>query len=139
MWISKSGQALPPFAPKVLEYLDFALHHPHQMSLAQFCAYHLRDVIYNLDMITIARTTKLAEASKEKVENESTEPNHGQATGVETEFYGGEHGQEPEDENLQEPRHGKLRWFSIVTHWWTFSPDALKSLLLPGKVGKVQP
>ncbi len=101
IWISKSGQALPPFAPKVLEYFDFALHHPHQMNLAQFCAYHLREIIYNLDMITVARTTKLTEASKEKAKDESVERSHDQAVGVESEFYGGEQGQEPENEDLQ--------------------------------------
>ena len=106
MWISKSGQALPPFAPKVLEYLDLALHHPHQMSLAQFCAYHLRDVIYNLDMITIARTTKLTEGNKEKAEDESIELSHEQTASMETEFHGGEQGQDPEDEDLE----GSAAW-----------------------------
>jgi len=100
MWISKSGQAFPPFAPKVLECLGFALHHRDQMSLAQFCAYHLRDVVYNLDMITTARTTKLTEASKKNVEDESLEPE--QAGAVETEFHGGEQGDEElEDDDTQ--------------------------------------
>ena len=72
-------------------------------------------------MITIARATKLTEASKEKVENESIEPNHGQATGVETEFYGGEHRQEPEDENLA----GTEAWKAEVV----FNRDTLVDIL----------
>ena len=41
MWMEKSGQVLPPFARIVLEYIGNSMHHPHQMSLAQFSAYHL--------------------------------------------------------------------------------------------------
>ncbi len=112
MWISKSGQAFPPFASGVLEYMGQAMHHPHQMSLAQFSAYHLREVIYNLDMLTIARTTKLTAASKEKAEDETMEDLGGEQLHhqVDTEFYGGEQMQDPEDEELAgseawRPRH----------------------------------
>ena len=38
MWMSNSGQTFPPFARTVLEYLGKSIHHPHQMSLAQFSA-----------------------------------------------------------------------------------------------------
>ena len=47
MWMSKSGQTFPPFARTVLEYLGKSIHHPHQMSLAQFSAYHLGEIIFN--------------------------------------------------------------------------------------------
>ena len=73
MWMSKSGQAFPPFARTVLNYLGRSIHHPHQMSLAQFSAYHLREIIFNLDMLVIARTTKLTTTSKEKAEDETLE------------------------------------------------------------------
>jgi len=43
------------------------------MSLAQFSAYHLREIIYNLDMLAIARTTKLTTTSKENLEDETVE------------------------------------------------------------------
>ena len=47
------------------------LHHPAQLSLAEFAAFHLRDVIFNLDMLTIARTTKLLpQSEKVKAEDE---------------------------------------------------------------------
>ena len=69
MWIEKTGQAFPPFARTVLEYMGNNIHHPHQMSLAQFSAYHLREIIYNLDMLAIARSTKLTATSKENVED----------------------------------------------------------------------
>ena len=90
MWMSKSGQTFPPFARTVLEYLGKSIHHPHQMSLAQFSAYHLREIIYNLDMLAIARTTKLTATSKEKVEDETLEHVNASGSAVETEFYGGE-------------------------------------------------
>ena len=98
--MSKSGQAFPPFAPIVLQCLGVALHHPHQIGLAQFCAYHLRDVIYNLDMITIARTIKLTDTKKANVEDESIELDNDLPVGVETEVYGGEQGPHSEDEDV---------------------------------------
>jgi hypothetical protein len=71
MWMSKCGQPFPSFANKVLECIGANIHHPHQMSLAQFSAYHLRDVIVNLDMLAVARTYKLTATSKEDIENET--------------------------------------------------------------------
>ena len=76
------------------------MHHPHQMSLGQFCAYHLREVTFNLDMLGIARTTKLTASSKEKIEDETTEIEQGPSRLVETEFHGGGQDDEPEDEEL---------------------------------------
>ena len=111
MWIQKEGRALPPFAPLVLAYLGIPCHHAHQMSLAQFSAYHLRDVIYNLDMLSIARTTKLSTESKDKAEDEDLGESRENVANVETEFYGGETngGEELEDEDPTDlgwtPRH----------------------------------
>ena len=98
--MQKTRQAFPPFAPKVLEYIGSAINHPHQMSLAQFCAYHLRDVIYNLDMLAIARSTKLTATSKEKVEDEAVEHVNTSGSLLETEFHGGEQADEPEDDDV---------------------------------------
>ena len=100
MWMKKTGQAFPPFARLLLEYMGNNIHHPHQMSLAQFSAYHLREIIYHLDMLTIARTTKLTATSKEKVEDETS--NHVNASGslLETEFHGGEQTDEPENDEV---------------------------------------
>ena len=100
MWMTKSGQALPPFARTVLEYIGKTIHHQHQMSLAQFSAYHLRDIIYHLDMLAIARTTKLTATSKEKVEDETLEHVNVSGPAVVTEFYGGEQTEQPEDEDV---------------------------------------
>ena len=36
---------------------NHARHHPAQVTLADFAAFHLRGVIFNFDMLTIARTT----------------------------------------------------------------------------------
>ena len=100
IWMSKSGQPFPPFAITVLEYLGSSMHHPHQMSLAQFSAYHLREIIYNLDMLAIARTTKLTASSKQQVEDETVEHGNVPGSGVETEFYGGEQAVEPDAEDI---------------------------------------
>ena len=98
--MNKSGQAFPPFACKVLEYIDCSIHHPHQLSLAQFSAYHLREIIYNLDMIAIACTTKLTATSKENVEDETPEHSNSFGPAVETEFHGGEQVEEPENDDM---------------------------------------
>ena len=73
LWIGKTGQSFPAVASTLLQYLGHSPNHTHQISLAQFSAYHLRDVIRNLDMLSIARTTKLTVASKDKVENETVD------------------------------------------------------------------
>ena len=100
MWMEKSGQAFPPFARNVLEYIGNNMHHPHQISLAQFSAYHLREIIYNLDMLAIARSTKLTTTSKEKVEDETCDSVEKPGTLIETEFYGGEQTDEPENDDI---------------------------------------
>jgi hypothetical protein len=120
IWIQKSGQPFPPFAVTVLEYMGNNMHHPHQMSLAQFSAHHLREIIYNLDMLAIARSTKLTTTSKEKVEDETLEHVHSSGIGVETEFYGGENRDEPEDDDA-----GANSW----RPWFEPSLDRLTAIL----------
>ena len=84
MWMSKCGQPSPSFATKVLECIGAKVHHPHQMSLAQFSAYHLRDITYNLDMLVVVRTTKLTVTSKEHIEDETDELGPAAKSAVET-------------------------------------------------------
>ena len=100
VWLQKSGEAFPLFARTVLDYMGNRIHHPHQMSLSQLSAYHLREIIYNLDMLAIARTTKLTATSKEKLEDETVELVNTPRPQVETEFYGGEQAEEPENEDF---------------------------------------
>ena len=92
MWIQKSGRAMPTFASRVLDYLGFSVHHPHQISLAQFSAYHLRDVVYNLDMLSIARTTKLTTKRNDQPEDETLDQIKlgSSLANMETKFFGGE-------------------------------------------------
>ena len=59
LWMRISETAYPSWAPRILQCLGHVLHHHTQLSLAEFDAFHLRDVISNLDMLTIARTAKL--------------------------------------------------------------------------------
>ena len=51
-------------------------------------------------MLTIARTTKLTAKSKEKLEDETVETVNTPGALVETEFYGGEHADEPENDDF---------------------------------------
>ena len=44
------------------------MHHAAQLSLAEFAAFQTRDAIFNLDMLTIARTTKLTPPDSDKVQ-----------------------------------------------------------------------
>ena len=100
MWMKKTDLAFPPFARTVLEYMGNNIHHPHQMSLAQFSAYHLREIIIHLDMLAIARSTKLTATSKEKVEDETVEDVSASGSLLETEFHGGEQTDEPENDEV---------------------------------------
>ena len=64
LWMRMSQSGYPSWAPRILECLGHVLHHPAQLSLAEFSAFHLRDVVFNLDMLTVARTTKLTPPRK---------------------------------------------------------------------------
>ncbi len=70
------------------------------MSLAQFSAHHLREMIYNFDMLGIARTSKLTATSKGESENEPLEHVNISGSAVETEFHGCEQTEEPESEHV---------------------------------------
>ena len=71
-------------------------------------------------MLAIARSTKLTTTSKEKVEDETLEIVHSAGPGVETEFYGGEKADEPEDDDV-----GADSW----RPWFEPSLDRLTAIL----------
>ena len=98
VWIQKSNNAYPAFAHRIMAFLGIVLHHVHQLNIAQYSAYHLRNVILNLDMLAIARTTKLTADKKENAEDEPIEAKGDPASHMETEFYGGEGNDLAEDE-----------------------------------------
>ena len=60
-------------------------------------------------MLVIARTTKLTTSSKEKIEDETLEHEDVPKSTVETEFYGGEQAEEPEDDDIENNSHQP--WF----------------------------
>ena len=69
MRIGQTGY--PPWASRILEYLGHVLHHPTQLTLAEFAAFHFRNVIFNFDMLSVARTAKLTpQTQKLKPEDE---------------------------------------------------------------------
>ena len=59
LWMRIGQTGYPPWASRILEYLGHVMHHPDQLTLAEFAAVHLREVIFNLDMLSVARTAKL--------------------------------------------------------------------------------
>ena len=122
MWNQTTGRAYPPWAALVPEFLGLAMHHPTQISLAEFAASHLRDKIFNLDMLSIARTTKLHAESAVKAEDETVETEPKAPAVMETEFHGGEGAaqEELEDENQNADR---------VTPCHAFDVDVLSSYL----------
>ena len=66
------------------------LFHDGQLTVAEFSAYHLRNVIQHLDGLTIARTTKLTTGSKDDAEDEIIDVVTDTPHAVETEFHGGD-------------------------------------------------
>ena len=57
---SKTGTSADPrWGRIVLACLGCDMNHPHQLHLAEFCAWHLDPVLHNLDMLAIARTTPI--------------------------------------------------------------------------------
>ena len=71
LWMRIGQTGYPSWAQRILEYLGHALHHPAQLTLAEFAAFHLRDVIFNLDMLSVARTAKLTPPTQKlKAEDE---------------------------------------------------------------------
>ena len=91
---------MPCFAPRILAFLNTPLHHAHQLTVAEFSAYHLRSVIQHLDGLTIARTTKLTTGCKEHAEDELLEKHPTDTPhAAQTEFHGGEGVDPDEPEN----------------------------------------
>ena len=65
LWTTKTVRALPPWSGWVCAMLNLpALHHEHQLEFGECCAYHLRDVLFNLDMLAVARTFKICEPTR---------------------------------------------------------------------------
>ena len=113
LWIQKFSRGYPPWARCVLEFCGCPMHHPSQISLAEFAAYRLREKLFNLDMLTIARTTKISaeQPAEMAAENETMEEHPEPRKEMETEMHGGQVDEqdEPEDEDLDSvqnaPRH----------------------------------
>ena len=88
------GIAKPDFEDILLRFLSLpTAAHPHQLTLAEFCATRLRTVVQNLDFIATARTAKLtpkdAHPSKPEDENDAGIPRESH-TDMRSEFIGGE-------------------------------------------------
>ena len=71
-------------------------------------------------MLAIARTTKLTATSKENVEDETSEHVNASGSLGETEFYGGEQTEEPENEEV-----GATAWRPM----FSFSLDRLTAIV----------
>ena len=120
-WTQKCGRALPCFASHILSFLDLSPFHDDQLTVAEYSAYHLRNVIQHLDGLTIARTTKLTTGSKDHAEDEQMEAPSSTPHAVETEFHGGEgvDPAQPEDELLDAAELSAPLFGSLSVHQWT--------------------
>ena len=87
-----------------------------------FAAYRLHDKIFNLDMLSIARTTKLSAEPTVKAENETMDAQPKSPRPMDTEFHGGE-GNEQEDP-VEEDEHGEQNASRHV-----FNVDVLNQIL----------
>ena len=86
-------------------FLNVTNTHPDQLTLAEFSAIRVRRVVQNLDMMAIARTVRLTEASTAndaEQENEDGLSGGSPAKRIESEFMGGEHDDGAEDEIADE-------------------------------------
>ena len=69
---AKSGTSADPrWSRIVLGYLGCDMNHPHQLHLAEFCAWHLAQVLTNVDMLAIARTIQIVQRDGSPIEDES--------------------------------------------------------------------
>ena len=110
----KTGTSADPrWARIVLAHLGYDMNHPDQMHLAEFCAWHLSQVLGNVEMLAIAHTTQIVKKDGSPVEDEHAEAEA--ASRFTTEFYGGE-GQDVEDAVMEELPDSDLakpqEWFN---------------------------
>ena len=63
------------------------MNHPHQLHLAEFCAWHLAQVLTNVDMLAIARTIQIVQKDGSPIEDESVEAER--ESKLSAEFFGG--------------------------------------------------
>ena len=75
------------------------MNHPHQLHLAEFCAWHLAQVLTNVDMLAIARTTQIVQKDGSPIEDEFVEAER--ESKFSAEFFGGE-GQDVDDAVMEE-------------------------------------
>ena len=94
--------------------------HEAQLTVAEYSAYHLRNVVTHLDGLTIARSTKLTGDDTADADDEQLEEVPETSRAMETEFHGGECDDpgEAEDEVVaveerSSPSFGAL----CVQHW----------------------
>ena len=110
----KTGTSADPrWARIVLAHLGYDMNHPDHVHLAEFCAWHLSQVLDNVDMLAIARTTQIVKKDGSPVEDEHAEAEA--ASRFTTEFYGGE-GEDVEDAVMEELPDSDLakpqEWFN---------------------------
>ena len=111
----KTGTSADPrWARVVLGCLGWDMNHPHQLHLAEFCAWHLAEVLHNVDMLAIARTTPILKKDGSPIEDEPGEAEP--ASRMSTEFYGGE-GQDIDDIVMEElPASDAVRSEAWLNH-----------------------
>ena len=97
---TKTGTSADPrWSSIVLGFLGWDMNHPHQLHLAEFCAWHIFKVLGNVDNMAISRTMPIVKKDGGCIEDEPTMAEA--ASRISTEFYGGE-GQDVDDVVMEE-------------------------------------
>jgi len=120
---TKTGTSADPrWSSIVLGHLGWDMNHPHQLHLAEFCAWHLAQVVHNVDMLAIARTSQIMKKDGSCIEDEPTDVER--ASKLSTEFYGGE-GQDVDDAVMEEVPEGD----AVRSEAWLNLPELISILV----------
>ena len=115
-----------------------SLFHEDQLTVAEYLAYHLRNVVTHLDGLTIARATNITDGDKAHAEDGQLEETPEASRAMETEFHGGEcvDPEEAEDELVEvEERSSPIFGALSVQHWSTLlsRQSELEAAQRPGR------
>ena len=103
------------------------MNHPHQLHLAEVCAWHIFKVLGNVDNMAISRKMPIVKKDGGCIEDEPTMAEA--ASRISTEFYGGE-GQDVDDVVMEEVPQGD----AVRSESWLNLPELIILLVREDEV-----
>ena len=101
--VSRFGTVWPDAFGTILLFMNASNVHPDQLTLAEFAAFRTRALVQNLDMMAVARTVRLTQASESKGQTTDEPRDLASASDkYQQEFMGGEHDDNKDDAELVE-------------------------------------